>query len=40
MQLCTGLKVGIEVTVHAMGGLYEERSGNGWGLLLGEAKNA
>ena len=37
-QLCSGLKAGIEGSVHAMRELYEEHCGNGWELLLVDAK--
>ena len=39
-QLASGLKAGIEGAVHAMTVLYTQYSGNGWGLLLVDAKNA
>ena len=39
-QVCSGLKAGIEGSVHAMRKLYEEHCGNGWELLLVDAKNA
>ena len=39
-QLCSGLKAGIEGSVHAMRELYEEHCGNGWGLLLVDAFNS
>ena len=39
-QVCSGLKAGIERSVHAIRVLYEEHCGNGWRLLLVDAKNA
>ena len=39
-QLASGLKAGIEGAVHAMTELYTQHSGNGWELLLVDAKNA
>ena len=37
-QVSFGLKAGIEGSVHAIRELYEEHCGNGWGLLLVDAK--
>ena len=39
-QLCSGLQAGIEGAIHAIRELYEEHCGNGWGVLLVDAKNA
>ena len=39
-QLCSGLKSGIEGSVHAIRELYEENHSAGWGLLLVDARNA
>ena len=39
-QLCSGLKSGIEGSVHAMRELYEENYSAGWGLLRVDARNA
>ena len=38
-QLCTGIRVGIEGAIHAVGELYEN-SESDWGLLLIDATNA
>ena len=39
-QVCSGLKAGIEGSIHAIRELYEEHCGNGWGLLLVDAFNS
>ena len=39
-QLRSGLKSGIEGSVHAMRELYKENHSAGWGLLLVDARNA
>ena len=39
-QLCSGLRAGIEVAVHAMRELYDGYRGDGWGVILVAAKNA
>ena len=39
-QQCSGLRAGIEGAVHAIRELYYEHRGDGWGVLLVNAKNA
>ena len=39
-QLCSGLESGIEAAIHALGDLFNEHKGNGWGVLLIDASNA
>ena len=39
-QLCSGLKAGIEGAIHSTRELFEEKSGDGFGLLLVDANNA
>ena len=39
-QLCSGLKTGIEGAIHSTRELYEEKSVDGYDLLLVDANNA
>ena len=39
-QLCSGLKAGIEGAIHSARELFEEKSGDGFGLLLVDTNNA
>eukprot|EP00957_Ditylum_brightwellii_P140701 10717563-Ditylum_brightwellii.AAC.1 len=40
-QLCSGLKAGIEGTIHAMRQLWDDNSEeDSWGILLVDARNA
>ena len=39
-QLCSGLRSGLEGSVHAVRELFDERCNLGWGLLLVDATNA
>jgi len=36
-QLCSGLRAGMEVAIHAVCELFDRHSGDGWGLLLVDA---
>ena len=39
-QICSGIKSGIEGSIHAFCQLFEEFSNDGWGILLMDAANA
>ena len=39
-QLCTGVKAGIKVAIHAINELFEDNKDSGWGGLLVDASNA
>ena len=39
-QICSGIKSGIEGSIHAFCQLFEEFSSDGWGILLMDAANA
>ena len=39
-QLCAGTSAGIEGAVHGINELFEEKTHDGWGVLLIDAANA
>jgi len=39
-QLCSGLQAGMEGAIHVVRELFDQHSGDGWGVLLVDARNA
>ena len=39
-QICSGLKSGIEGSIHAFRNLFNDHAQDGWGMLLMDAANA
>jgi len=39
-QICSGVKAGIEGSIHSFRDIFNELSQDGWGLLLMDAANA